>query len=295
MSETPRTNKIREAMFDGNDFDVQDIEYLLRAHEQLERELVAAREDVERLRALHELGWANRDCPVCGASCAGASIKTNSAREDALEEDLAAMIRRLSYALKRAGGNDKLVMQSVELLKRHNLGGEVMREMNENNAAQAAKVADPQVNKAQGSEAESSHRPDRPAESASVLDAMVDRFLAWPLPVSVCSDACVTRRQEHWEPQRIGTNLLTADEARQMLQYVLSAAPASGYELHVQFKTADLPKKQPSIIPDSGPSEADIRGALARGYCTPENSHKVLDFDLINAIVSEILRLRGGK
>jgi hypothetical protein len=50
------------------------------------------------------------------------------------------------------------------------------------------------------------------------LSKMVDRFLAWPLPASVCSDACVVQRGY---PHRIGTNLLTADEARQMLEHVL--------------------------------------------------------------------------
>jgi hypothetical protein len=49
------------------------------------------------------------------------------------------------------------------------------------------------------------------------LDALVDRFLAWPLPKSVCSDVCCTAQQEG----RIGTNLLDATEARQMLEYVL--------------------------------------------------------------------------
>lgn len=53
------------------------------------------------------------------------------------------------------------------------------------------------------------------------IDALVDRFLAWPLPKSVCSDLSVTDRDCKF--QRIGTNLLTADEARAMLEYVLSA------------------------------------------------------------------------
>lgn len=51
------------------------------------------------------------------------------------------------------------------------------------------------------------------------VGAMVDRFLRWPLPDSVCSDACVT---EAGQPYRTGTNLLTATEARQMLVHVLS-------------------------------------------------------------------------
>jgi hypothetical protein len=50
------------------------------------------------------------------------------------------------------------------------------------------------------------------------MSRMVDRFLSWPLPESVCSDPCVMQGGMRG---RVGTNLLTADEARQMLEYVL--------------------------------------------------------------------------
>lgn len=51
------------------------------------------------------------------------------------------------------------------------------------------------------------------------IKKLVDRFLAWPLPKSVCSDTCVT--DPSYPHPRIGTNLLTAAEAEQMLRYVL--------------------------------------------------------------------------
>jgi len=35
----------------------------------------------------------------------------------------------------------------------------------------------------------------------------------------------------------------------------------------------------------------EIRGALARGYCSKENEHKVLDPDLIEAMAIEIDKL----
>ena len=47
---------------------------------------------------------------------------------------------------------------------------------------------------------------------------LVDRFLSWPLPTSVCSDQCVCVPNY---PNRVGTNLLTADEAKQMIEYLL--------------------------------------------------------------------------
>lgn len=52
------------------------------------------------------------------------------------------------------------------------------------------------------------------------MNKLVDRFLAWPLPKTVSSDACVTDKD--YPHPRIGTNLLTADEARQMLEYLLT-------------------------------------------------------------------------
>ena len=48
----------------------------------------------------------------------------------------------------------------------------------------------------------------------------VERFLNWPLPDSVCADGCATQQGY---PHRVGTNLLTAGEARQMLEHVLAS------------------------------------------------------------------------
>jgi len=55
------------------------------------------------------------------------------------------------------------------------------------------------------------------------IKALVDRFLAWPLPKSVASDQCVTN--PNYEHSRSGTNLLTADEARQMIEHLLAEQP----------------------------------------------------------------------
>lgn len=54
---------------------------------------------------------------------------------------------------------------------------------------------------------------------------MVDAFLGWTLPDSVCSDLCSTMQNY---PNRCGTNLLTAPEAQQMLEYVLDKAGLLG-------------------------------------------------------------------
>lgn len=64
-----------------------------------------------------------------------------------------------------------------------------------------------------------------PADPAPDIDTLVDRFLAWPLPASVCSDLCVTQPHGNFAHLRAGTNLLTATEARQMFEYLLRIDP----------------------------------------------------------------------
>lgn len=51
-----------------------------------------------------------------------------------------------------------------------------------------------------------------------MFEELVNRFLAWPLPKSVRPDPCV---MDQGYPHRSGTNLLTADEARQMFQHCI--------------------------------------------------------------------------
>lgn len=48
-----------------------------------------------------------------------------------------------------------------------------------------------------------------------ISDDMVSRFLTWPVPADVCPDG------EPGKPGRTGTNLLTAPQARAMLEHVI--------------------------------------------------------------------------
>ena len=50
------------------------------------------------------------------------------------------------------------------------------------------------------------------------IDKVVDRFLAWNLPEVVASDFCVT---ESGAKNRTGTNLLTAEQAKEMFIHCL--------------------------------------------------------------------------
>jgi hypothetical protein len=53
------------------------------------------------------------------------------------------------------------------------------------------------------------------SQAACPTDEMLHRFLAWPVPASVYPDGTPG------QPGRTGTNLLSAQEARQMLEHVL--------------------------------------------------------------------------
>lgn len=64
-----------------------------------------------------------------------------------------------------------------------------------------------------------------PAITPEKIAAAVERFLTWKLPDSVCADVCATDRDyaRRYPGLRSGTNLLTADEARQMIEHLLPA------------------------------------------------------------------------
>ena len=64
--------------------------------------------------------------------------------------------------------------------------------------------------------------------SKKLIDKMVDRFLCWKLPKDFCPDCGISfdgRKDDEWNKNKtwpIGTNLLTADQARQMIEHLLS-------------------------------------------------------------------------
>ena len=66
------------------------------------------------------------------------------------------------------------------------------------------------------------------------VNILVDKFLCWELPRSVCCDQ-VASVQGAQGIYRTGTNLLTADEAKKMIEYLLEA-PAVAPEMHAKNK-----------------------------------------------------------
>lgn len=52
-----------------------------------------------------------------------------------------------------------------------------------------------------------------------MIDKMVDRFLGWKLPKEFAPDGGISFEEKAWWP--IGTNLLTADQAKQMFEHAV--------------------------------------------------------------------------
>jgi hypothetical protein len=56
--------------------------------------------------------------------------------------------------------------------------------------------------------------------TAAFAERLVERFLSWPLPETVAADRCTT--DPSYASPRGGTNLLTAEEARQMIAHLFA-------------------------------------------------------------------------
>lgn len=74
---------------------------------------------------------------------------------------------------------------------------------------------------------------DREVMRPTVTDEMVARFLAWRLPKDFSPDCGISfdgRKDDKWNKNKtwpIGTNLLSADHAKEMLEHVLHTAPSA--------------------------------------------------------------------
>ena len=102
------------------------------------------------------------------------------------------------------------------------------------------------------------------------ITMIVNEFLRWPLPESVCSDQCATVQGY---PNRTGTNLLTANEARQMFEYILGAIPRADSRFEVAatnaaYKRAERAERQLA--------ERDAELAAIKGHASA--MHKVLSW-----------------
>lgn len=97
---------------------------------------------------------------------------------------------------------------------------------------------------------------------------LVNAFLTWPLPASVCCDPCATKAGY---PNRVGTNLLTADEARQMFEYVVDRAktPVQDAEAAADTGKAAVARTGSANLPTGSTTDSERQRA---GY-HPSGAH----------------------
>jgi len=108
-----------------------------------------------------------------------------------------------------------------------------------------------------------------------LIKELVDKFLAWPLPTSVCSDTCVSTPNY---PHRVGTNLLTADEAEQMLKHVVGPVCTRLLELEEQINRV-TPIKNFSLLDEGIIENAGL-------YLSNEQWHR------LNQEIKELKKLK---
>lgn len=104
------------------------------------------------------------------------------------------------------------------------------------------------------------------------VDAMVNRFLGWPLPKTFTPDCGISFTPlAHPNGWPVGTNLLTAAEAREMFEYVLNGSTAEGrYKLawdHIAANSYDHHTPHMVCIPSDEwkAAEAMIDSLARRG------------------------------
>lgn len=89
--------------------------------------------------------------------------------------------------------------------------------------------------------------------SKELLRDLVDRFLGWPVPADCYPDGIPGK------PGRIGTNLLTADQARQMFEYVLFSGPSvTMNDRAVEPPLAHLAQPEAAVQVDSHQCDCSI-------------------------------------
>jgi hypothetical protein len=128
--------------------------------------------------------------------------------------------------------------------------------------------------------------PSQPAQTS--IDEMVDRFLSWRLPNRFSPDNYISFDRERAERMRddtnglswpMGTNLLTADEAKQMLKHVigptLSSALKQKFEQPAQTGEETNAEGYPGIVHDFETVREALVSlvAVARRYLPDYDEH----------------------
>ena len=130
-------------------------------------------------------------------------------------------------------------------------------------------------------------KADTPWGNGAAVKALVDRFLAWELPKSVCSDACVS--MPGYSSMRYGTNLLTADEAQQMVEHLLadSGLLATPEEIELRKLVDDAAAKTVEWLRREAPLGDDANPLNDAGLVAEEEARSHVE-DMIDKRVAKM-------
>jgi hypothetical protein len=138
-------------------------------------------------------------------------IADEADEKEAHEKQLQAQVEALRSALERVTRDFQLAV-----------AGRPVRDMSETLA---------EVNAAMQQAQEGAKMNEAPKSTPALdIDAMVNRFLGWPLPKTFMPDCGISfdgRRDDEWNKNKTwptGTNLFTADEAKAMVLHMLGQA-----------------------------------------------------------------------
>lgn len=128
--------------------------------------------------------------------------------------------------------------------------------------------------------------------SKGLIDQMVDRFLCWELPKDFAPDCGISfdsRQDDELNKNKtwpVGTNLLTAEQARQMFQYVTPEEDDKGCQQlrAAESKIAKLRSALAGLVGVDGKEELETMEAMIRLADAPAKD-KAVTIDAIHALL----------
>jgi hypothetical protein len=104
-----------------------------------------------------------------------------------------------------------------------------------------------------------------------VTDEMVSRFLTWPLPGDVSVDPCAMALDY---PGRCGTNLLTHQQARAMLEHVLGGSSDAETEAYAEGRDDERQEVRAEVLRELLEWEAEYMQQARGGDNTGASDHR---------------------
>jgi len=114
------------------------------------------------------------------------------------------------------------------------------------------------------------------------INLIVDRFLYWKLPQTFSPDCGISfdgRKPDEWNKSKgwpVGTNLFTADEAKQMFQHCLAGSALGNGLLHLAVKELEAQLA----------TERKAREAEEQSHIETESAHVMVNKELYERAIA---------